>query len=190
LIFSNEVYRLRLLEYDEKDQLPALIDVDDRGVSLGAMSKRLGLAGLRIGWIATGNRNLYTRLTAFKDYTTICNSAPSELIATIALRHRAQLIRRNLQIIHENLSFLNNFFIKYEDIFYWAMPKAGPIAFPSLRLNKNAKSFCRDLMAQTVVLLLPGSLYGDFKKNFRIGFGRADFAVGLQRFDEYLQKIQ
>jgi aspartate/methionine/tyrosine aminotransferase len=42
------------------------------------MSKTFGLAGLRIGWIATRNRELYRRLAAFKDYTTICNSGPAE----------------------------------------------------------------------------------------------------------------
>ncbi len=85
IIFSDEVYRG--LELDPSDRLPAFADVNDRAVSLGVMSKAYGLAGLRIGWIATHDERLFRELAAFKDYTTICNSAPSEFLATIALRH-------------------------------------------------------------------------------------------------------
>jgi aspartate/methionine/tyrosine aminotransferase len=88
LIFSDEVYRG--LELDPSDRLPALADINERAVSLGVMSKTYGLAGLRIGWIATRNASLFHELAAFKDYTTICNSAPSEFLATLALRHHRQ----------------------------------------------------------------------------------------------------
>ena len=44
--------------------------------SLGVMSKSFALAGLRIGWLATRDRELLARCAAFKDYTTICSSAP------------------------------------------------------------------------------------------------------------------
>lgn len=55
-LFSDEVYRG--LELDSLDRLPALADVNDRAVSLGVMSKTYGLAGLRIGWIATQNKKI------------------------------------------------------------------------------------------------------------------------------------
>ena len=60
--------------------------------------------------------------------------------------------------------YINDFFTKYEDLFNWSKPKAGPIVFPSLRLNADVKAFCRDLVAQTGVLLLPGSLHGAGKR--------------------------
>ncbi len=186
IIFSDEVYRL--LEYDEKDRLPALCDIDNNGVSLGVMSKSFGLAGLRIGWIATHNQRLFKKLSAFKDYLTICNSAPSELLATIALRHKDKIIKRNMHIIRNNLKLLNKFFSKHQEIFKWLPPKAGPVAFPSFRYRTNINSFCHDLLNKVEVLLLPGTLYGDFKRNFRIGFGRTDFIQALNKFDEYLQK--
>ena len=39
----------------------------------------------RIGWLATRDRDLLARCAAFKDYTTICSSAPSEVLALIGL---------------------------------------------------------------------------------------------------------
>ena len=86
LLFSDEVYRES--EYDPATRLPAACDYGEHAVSLGVTSKTYGLAGLRIGWIATKNKKVYENMAALKDYTTICNSAPSEFLAEVAMRHR------------------------------------------------------------------------------------------------------
>ncbi len=184
ILFSDEVYRF--LEYTEVDRLPAMCEVNDTGLSLGVMSKAYGLAGLRIGWIATRNKNLYDKLLSFKDYTTICNSAPSEFLSIIALKNKNKLLDRNLSIIKENLVTLNKFFQRNSDRFSWNPPKAGPIAFPLLK-NEDIDHFCHDLMVQAEVLLLPGTVYGNSYSNFRIGFGKKNLKQGIQKLDEYLQ---
>jgi aspartate/methionine/tyrosine aminotransferase len=186
LIFSDEVYRF--LEYDEHDRLPAACDIDDRGISLGVMSKTFGLPGLRIGWIATPNKDLYQALAGFKDYTTICNSAPSEFLSTIALANAAKIRARNLEIIRNNLEILDWFFEKHAQIFRWTPPKAGPIAFPSLK-DGDIEAFCHTLVNRAGVLLVPGTIYDPSYSNFRVGFGRANLAECVQRFDDYLQKL-
>ncbi|NQS92515.1 MAG: aminotransferase class I/II-fold pyridoxal phosphate-dependent enzyme, partial [Chloroflexi bacterium] len=169
LFFCDEVYRES--EYDPADRLPTAGDLGGGGVSLGVMSKSYGLAGLRIGWIATQNADLYQKIARLKDYTTICNSAPSEYLAEVALRHRDKLLSRNLEIILKNMVLLDEFFSLYDDRFSWIKPKAGPIAFPKL-IGENIDSFCDRLVKEAGVLLLPGSVY-DFPGNhFRIGFGR------------------
>ena len=122
------------------------------------MSKTYGLAGLRIGWIATRNTELLRKLAMFKDYTTICNSAPSEFLATLALRHGQPIVERNLSIIRNNLNTLNSFFDRHPELFSWHEPKAGPIAFPRY-LGKSVERFCDQLVQGTGVLLLPGTLY-------------------------------
>jgi aspartate/methionine/tyrosine aminotransferase len=177
ILFSDEVYRL--LEYDEEERLPSLCDVDDRGVSLGVMSKSFGLAGLRIGWIATRNRALYEQMAAYKDYTTICSSAPSEFLAELALRHKNEILARNLDLVRSNLRILDRFFAEHERLFDWIPPRAGPIAFPSMRAEAgmDAERFCDDLVTHVGVLLLPGTVYGpEYGRHFRIGFGRENLA--------------
>lgn len=183
-IFSDEVYRG--LELDPADRLPAFAEINDRAVSLGVMSKTYGLAGLRIGWIATRDRRLFDDLAAFKDYTTICNSAPSEFLATLALRHAAGLVQRNLGIIRDNLDRLDAFFRPHEDRIGWYRPKAGTIAFPQLRRGA-VDSFCTDLVEKAGVLLLPGTLYGTEYNAFRIGFGRQNLPEALERLGDYLR---
>ena len=184
VVFSDEVYRG--LELDRSDRLPALTDLNDRAVSLGVMSKTYGLAGLRIGWIATRNAELFRKLAAFKDYTTICNSAPSEFLATLALRHAEAIVKRNLQIISGNLNLLDQFFGSHAELFDWYRPKAGSIAFPML-LRGEVDKFCADLVEKVGVLLLPGTLYGPEFNSFRIGFGRRNLPESLNRFEEYIR---
>jgi aspartate/methionine/tyrosine aminotransferase len=184
VIFSDEVYRG--LELDRTDRLPTLADVNERAVSLGVMSKTYGLAGLRIGWLATRDAGLLRGLAAFKDYTTICNSAPSEFLATLALRHAEAIVERNLRIIRGNLDRLDRFFGDHRDLFEWHRPRAGSVAFPTL-LRGRAAGFCADLVEKAGVLLLPGTLYGDGFNAVRVGFGRRNLPQALEELEAYLQ---
>lgn len=185
-LFSDEVYRL--LEYMEAQRLPAACDEYKKGVSLGVMSKSFGLAGLRIGWIATQDEELLEKMAALKDYTSICNSAPSEMIAIAALKSKSYLLERNLEIIMRNLDLLDEFFDKHTELFLWQKPLAGSIAFPRLVIDQHVEDFCVKLVESTGVLLLPGNYYGYSDKNFRIGFGRRNMPEGLALFDAYLDQ--
>jgi aspartate/methionine/tyrosine aminotransferase len=186
ILFSDEVYRES--EYAVGQRLPAACDLDENAVSLGVMSKTYGLAGLRIGWVATHNAEVYERMAALKDYTTICNSAPSEFLAEIALRHREKLIERNVGIIERNLALLDRFFARHEDTFAWQRPQAGPIAFPRL-LNGSVESFCDQLVRQDGVLLLPGTVFDDHENHFRIGFGRRNMPEALRRLEAHCRGL-
>lgn len=186
MVFSDEVYRG--LELDPADRLPAFADVNERAVSLGVMSKTYGLAGLRIGWVATRNHRVFGALAAFKDYTTICNSAPSEFLAALALRHAEAISERNRRIIRGNLDRLDLFFAAHARLFDWRRPKAGSIAFPTL-LQGAVDAFCDDLVRKKGVLLLPGTLYGPGYNSFRIGFGRRDLPHALDRLDRYVREL-
>lgn len=185
LLFSDEVYRES--EYDPATRLPAACDLGDYAVSLGVTSKTYGLAGLRIGWIAAKNRKLYERMAAIKDYTTICNSAPSEYLAEVAMRNRQKLIDRNLDIIQHNLSVVDNFFQRRANLFSWIRPCAGSIAFPRY-LGGNVESFCDELVREAGVLLLPGSIYDDQARHFRLGLGRKNLPEAIAQLEKFLDR--
>ncbi|MBN1584084.1 MAG: aminotransferase class I/II-fold pyridoxal phosphate-dependent enzyme [Anaerolineae bacterium] len=183
-LFCDEVYRGS--EYRAADHLPAACDLGGRAVSLGVMSKSYGLAGLRIGWVATHDAAIVARMAALKDYTTICNSAPSEFLAELALRHKEKLAARNVGIITENLVVLDDFFQRHASQFQWQRPRAGSIAFPRL-LGQDVTAFCDDLVRAASVLLLPGTLYDDHDNHFRIGFGRKNLPQAVARLEQFLQ---
>ncbi|MDX2211868.1 MAG: aminotransferase class I/II-fold pyridoxal phosphate-dependent enzyme [Oculatellaceae cyanobacterium bins.114] len=187
LLFSDEVYRY--LEYRDEDTLPAACDLYENAVSLGVMSKTYGLAGLRIGWIATRNQEIYQAMAAFKDYTSICNSAPSEFLSTLALRHRDQIVQRNRAIITKNIEVCNDFFSKYPHLFNWTAPKGGSTAFPSLN-HLDAEEFCLNLVNQQGVLLLPSPYFDFGRQNFRIGLGRKNLPECIEKLETYLKTNQ
>src|SRR5438876_6132374 len=112
-------------------------DLSERAVSLGVMSKSFALAGLRIGWLATRNRSLLDRVARLKDYTTICSSAPSEVLALIALRSRDRVLARSRAIVEDNLRRAGEFIAANQDDVEWIAPKAGSVAFPRFR-NRDA----------------------------------------------------
>jgi aspartate/methionine/tyrosine aminotransferase len=182
-LFSDEVYRD--LEYETSTKLPSACEINPTAISLGVMSKSYGLAGLRIGWIASHNRGVMEQMAELKDYTTICSSAPSEFLAEIAVRHRQQVIDRNRQIIKGNLILLDAFFQAHQDHFKWVRPAAGPIAFPIL-FGEDIESFCHQLVTEAGVLLLPGTLFHHPGNHFRIGFGRRNMPESLERLERFL----
>jgi aspartate/methionine/tyrosine aminotransferase len=185
LLFSDEVYRES--EYDAADRLPAACDMGEHAVSLGVTSKTYGLAGLRIGWIATQNEKVYKQMAALKDYTTICNSAPSEFLAEIAMRNRQKLIDRNLAIIKSNLAIIDDLFACHSSLFSWVRPKAGSMGFPKL-LKGDVEEFCDSLVKKAGVLLLPGSMYDDSRNHFRLGLGRKNLPQAVERLEGYLSR--
>jgi aspartate/methionine/tyrosine aminotransferase len=182
-LLSDEVYRG--LEHEPADRLPAAVDVYEFGVSLGVMSKAYALAGLRIGWVAARDAELLRRAAALKDYTTICSSAPSEVLALIALRARETVLARSRGIIAANLTHLDRFFAEHADRFSWVRPRAGCIAFPRLLGDEPIDRFAAGLVERVGVLLLPGSVFDVPGNHFRLGFGRTDLPealAGLERF--------
>jgi aspartate/methionine/tyrosine aminotransferase len=185
LLFSDEVYRES--EYDPATRLPAGCDRGDHAVSLGVTSKTYGLAGLRIGWVATKNREIYEKMASLKDYTTICNSAPSEFLAEVAMRNRQALAARNLGIIKDNLTVLDDFFARHTDRFSWVRPRAGSMAFPRL-LQGDVEEFCDRLVRSAGVLLLPGPIYDDSSNHFRLGLGRKNLRQAVARLEEFLSR--
>jgi aspartate/methionine/tyrosine aminotransferase len=182
-LLSDEVYRF--LEYNASERLPAAADLSERGVSLGVMSKAFALAGLRIGWIATRDRELLSRAAALKDYTTICASAPSEILATIALRARDRILARNRALIAENLRQLDRFFADWAHAFTWIRPRAGSVAFPRILRGLSADAFCEELRERESVLLLPGSAFEYSGEHFRIGLGRTSLPDAIARLERF-----
>ncbi len=182
-LIVDEVYRF--LEFDPADRLPAAADALETGVSIGVMSKSFALAGLRIGWVATRDRALLARLAAFKDYTTICSSAPSEVLALIALRARDSVLAGSRAIVASNLPLLDAFFERWAGTFEWVRPRGGSVGFPRLVADVPIDRFAEDLVRETGVLILPGTVFGDTGNRFRIGFGRTNLPKALARMEGF-----
>jgi aspartate/methionine/tyrosine aminotransferase len=183
VLFSDEVYRG--LEHDPADRLPAACDLYSRAVSLNTVSKAYGLPGLRIGWLACREQALIDRIRELKLYTTICSSAPSELLVSLALRHGEELVERSRQIVLANLPLVEGFLERRRERLQWVPPSAGPIGFPRVTGEADVQRWCERTARDAGVLLLPGAVYGQ-PRHVRMGFGRANLPQALERLDAYL----
>ena len=178
----------RLLEYAPAMRLPAVCDLYEKGISLSGLSKAFALPGLRIGWLTTQEHALIDNWLAFKDYTTICNSAPGEILGIIALQNKEQIIRRNLAIIRENIARAEEFFGRHTQQFTWFAPKAGSVAFPEWRGGGTVEQFCQAVLEKQGVMIVPGSLFEFHGNHFRIGLGRRNLPEALAHVGEYLKE--
>jgi aspartate/methionine/tyrosine aminotransferase len=190
-LFSDEVYRG--LELDPARTLPQAADLSPTALSLNVLSKSYGLPGLRIGWLACRDHAVLERLERHKHYTSICNAGPSELLGAIALGAGAQVQARNRAIIAENLPQFDAFFARHAELFEWAPPQGGCVAFPRYLGPEGVEEMCCELLERQSVFLLPASIYrSDLapvpEDRLRIGVGRHDPGPALAAFDAYLDR--
>jgi aspartate/methionine/tyrosine aminotransferase len=184
-LFSDEMYRF--LEYNPNDRLPSACELYEKAISLFGMSKTFGMAGVRIGWVVTKDDSLYSRIATFKDYTTICNSAPSEILSLIALRAKEKIILKHLARIQRNLEYLDRFFAEFGDLFTWVKPIAGTIAFPKIKGSMKASDFCQKVVREANIMLLPSTVYDYDDTHFRLGFGRENLPEALEKLRHYFE---
>ncbi len=189
-LLSDEVYRG--VERDPAKRLPQAADRYERALSLNVMSKAYGLPGLRVGWIASRDRDLLSQAIKVKHYLSICNSAPAEVLATIALKAADRVLDRNRRICTENLSKLDAFFERWADRFHWYDPDGGCVAYPAY-LSGDVEDFCTRLVEDAGVLLVPASKFASQlcaapANRFRIGYGRLGIDQALAAFDAFLSR--
>jgi aspartate/methionine/tyrosine aminotransferase len=190
-LFSDEVYRL--IERHEALRLPHAVDVYERGISLNVMSKAYGLPGLRIGWIACKDRDFLVRCERYKHFLSICNSAPSEALARIALKSRDRILTRTRTIVSDNLVQLNAFFAEFPQLFDWHEPDGGCIAFIRYKGAEGVEAFTQRLVEEAGVFFLPSSVYrSDLtavpENCLRVGFGRLHVPDGIVALRNWLNR--
>jgi len=190
-LFSDEVYRL--IERDPAMRLPQTADVYERGVSLNVMSKAYGLPGLRVGWIACRDRDLLERMVRFKHYLSICNSAPSERLSLIALKHSEAVLARTRKVASDGYAKVAALLKDFPELFEAYEPDGGVVMFPRYLGADGVETFCRRMVEQAGVVLLPSSIYGSALNptpadRFRIGYGRSNLDEGLAAMRAFIQR--
>jgi aspartate/methionine/tyrosine aminotransferase len=186
-IFSDEMYN-KLLP-GGTPPLPPVCDLYEKGISLWGTSKSFGLAGLRTGWLVCQNRSFLDKVVAFKDYLSICTSAPSEVLSLIALNHIEAFLEPNLQKIERNIAYFKEFMGTTDIIPSFIPPKAGSTAFVPLNIESTALEFSNQLVKETSIMTLPAEMFEYEGKYIRVGFGRENFPEALQLFADYLEAL-
>ena len=184
-IFADEAYRG--LNHSRNPYSKSFTDLYDKTIVTGSMSKAYSLAGLRLGWI-TADKNFINCVNLNRQYNTISVSAIDDAIATFALKNHDKIIRRNLEIINNNLKIADDFVKKCE--FSWVTkPNTGSIGCVNYNSNLKSADFCEKLVKNTGILLIPASVFG-YENYFRIGYGMDTTYLqqALKKFIDYIIK--
>lgn len=185
-ILCEETYRG--MEHDPGGDLPSVADIYPRAVALGGVNK-IGLAGSRIGWLASQNRSVIAEFFGFKDYTTLCPSVPAEILALIAMRNFHHFADRNRKIILENVGLAEGFFNSKPEWFGWTQPNGGSTAFAELKHPYKVSDLCDRAAADASILIIPDRIFSINQNRFRIGFGRRNFGQALAMFSDFMDKF-
>jgi aspartate/methionine/tyrosine aminotransferase len=177
ILFSDEMFSG--LERDPSRRLPPACTLYDKSVTLYGVSKVFGLAGARIGWLASQDKDFLARVSTIKDYISVTAPTPCELLALIVLRNKDLLLQRSLAVIDRGIQAVQAFMDAHSDVFVFHSPLAGPIAFVKVRNipkvdTKAVMEYAEKLVKETGIVILPGEVFGDpaFNDRFRISVGR------------------
>ena len=186
-VLCDEVYR-HLTQGDEWSE--SIVDLYDKGISVSSMSKAFALAGLRLGWIATHDKDLLASLLSHRDYNHISCGMFDEALASVALSHSDTLLRHNRQIVRENLAILDDW-VKSEPRIHYHKPQAGTTALVYYEYDLDSYTFCKRLLDETGAFVTPGDCFEE-PKSMRIGYAndRQDLVDGLNAVSRLLRTLE
>jgi Aspartate/tyrosine/aromatic aminotransferase len=186
-ILSDEVYRGIS---EDGSYMHSIVDLYDKGISVGSMSKTFSLAGLRLGWIVSRNRDIIELCRERRDYDTISCGGLDDLFAALALENKEAVLARNSKIVLENRKLLDDW-VESEPHVSYIKPKAGNTALIYYDLDLHSYDFCIRLLKETGVFFTPGECF-DLDYCFRIGyaFDSKTLKEGLDKTSEFMAGLE
>lgn len=187
-LISDEVCRWLYLK--KENEIPPVVNLYEKAISIGDFSKPFGTGGLRIGWLVCQNRKIIEKCISLRGYTTMSNSAPSEYLATLVLKNKDKFLKPRVETALTNYQLLEQFVQRNKRKISLIKPRGSVTAFPKIKLGIDSREFCKGLIEKENTLLVPGDVYG-INNRFRIGFGCTtdNFERGLEKLQLYLNNF-
>jgi aspartate/methionine/tyrosine aminotransferase len=186
-LINDEVYNHLVI------QQPALpiADIYERGISVDALTKGYGLAGLRVGWVACPDRDILRQITQAKAGRASYISAPSDFLARLALANRPCLLGHTRNPCMANRARLQQILEGFPELFDLHFGDNFLFACPRYRGTDGPTSFANKLLSHSGALVLPSGLWqspfgptpGD---RIRIGLGLRAGIQGLEAMGDFL----
>lgn len=169
---------------------PSIADLYEKGIATGSMSKAFSLAGLRLGWLATKDKEALAQFRRVRDYDLVSCSLFDESVAALALRHREKILERNRKILRHNLPILEQW-VEGEKHASFVKPKAGTMALVYYDVDMPSTLFCHRMYYETGAFTVPGDCF-DEPFSFRVGYGHDAETLerGLQAVSEFFRILE
>lgn len=185
-ILCDEVYR-HLTQEEEWSE--SIVDLYEKGISISSMSKVFSLAGIRLGWIASHDKEFLTSVLSHRDYDLISCGLFDEEVASIALKHADKLLARNKAIVRGNLEILDDF-IRNEPHLHYVKPKAGTTALVYYDFDIPSYEFCKKMYDKVGTFVTPGACFEE-EHSMRIGYASdpEELRQGLAGMKKFMESL-
>ncbi len=185
-VLCDEVYRGIS---EDGSYMPSIVDFYEKGISVGSMSKTFSLAGLRLGWFVSHDKELVRLAKERRDYDTISCGVIDDKLAALALSHKEAIYSRNREILLKNRRILDDWVNSTEEVYY-QKPAAGTTALVYYKKDIPSRELCIGLLESKGVMFTPGECF-EMEGAVRIGyaFDSEQLEEGLELFKAYLKEI-
>ncbi|HDK7158063.1 TPA: aminotransferase [Clostridium botulinum] len=185
-VLSDEVYRGIS---EDGSYMPSIVDLYEKGISVGSMSKTFSLAGLRLGWIVSKDEKIINLCRERRDYDTISCGVLDDIFASLALENKGAILERNRKIVMTNRELLHQW-VSSEPRVSYVKPVAGNTALIYYDADMHSYEFCEKLLKETGVFYTPGECF-DLDYCFRIGyaFDSKTLMEGLEKTSEFISNL-
>jgi aspartate/methionine/tyrosine aminotransferase len=191
-VLSDEIYRG--LEWEGDRLSPTIVDYYHRGICSNSLTKVLGVCGLRFGWIATRDKELYDRCFDVYYDCALCNNIMSEKIAAKLLepdRYRG-LLEEGKRAGRENLQLLSAMIARNE-VLSMVPPQGAYCCFLRVDTGELSWDLCERVLKRKPigVTMVPGITYNDLcEHHVRIGFGAppANFRAAMEIVEQSIRE--
>jgi aspartate/methionine/tyrosine aminotransferase len=145
---------------------PSVTEFGPRMIALSTVTKVGGLGALRVGWIVA-DPGLLARFKEVKDYTTICGSSVSQVLAEWALQRWGFFRRRAKRILDRNRKIAKEKLAQMPSL-SGEVPPFGTVMFP--HSDVNVAKLSRRLLRKYKTVIAEGRFFG-INDHFRLGLG-------------------
>ena len=166
---------------------PSMSDIYEKAISTSSLSKTLGMAGIRLGWIK-GHPEVIHDIAVRNDYTMISTAGLRDLCAWTGLKHKERFLARGAAILDQNRADVQKW-LSATDLFSVRLPDAGTTCFMKILAEVDDVHFCQSLLRDTGIFFVPGSCF-DMPGYVRLGLGQKqdNLPAVLERLDAYLKE--
>ncbi|MDL2327430.1 aminotransferase class I/II-fold pyridoxal phosphate-dependent enzyme [Ruminococcaceae bacterium OttesenSCG-928-A11] len=181
-ILSDEIYR----GLDE-NYMASIVDVYDKGVAISSSSKVFSMAGSRVGWIVTKDKETHDRFENRRSYDTICDGYFDEWLTAIAFENYEKVLARARAIVGENRAILDAW-LPTQPRLSCTNKSYGSTAFVTYDMDIPSYELCDDILYKSGVLVCTGDVF-EIPHTFRLGYGFGEsemFSAALENLGAYL----